>query len=69
MPFRVIAKMTNGMADLGMVEALLTIINGHFFRGVGSFVSATLRHRRASRALARELDATVVDASSTAHVG
>ncbi|MFC3927603.1 glycoside hydrolase family 3 C-terminal domain-containing protein [Streptococcus caprae] len=33
MPFRAIAKMTGGMIDHPMVEGILTMINGHFFRG------------------------------------
>lgn len=69
MPFRVIAKMTNGMVDMAMVEALLTIINGHFFKGVGRLVSAALHHRRTSRALQRALDGRAAGTSSPATAG
>jgi hypothetical protein len=54
---------------MAMVEALLRIVNGHFFRGVGNLASAALRHRRTSRALQRALDGHAVDASSPAHAG
>lgn len=40
MPFRGIAKMTGGMADMAMAEAVVEIFNGHFFRGCGSFLKA-----------------------------
>ena len=40
MPFRGIAKMTGGMADMAMAEAVVEIFNGHFFRSCGSFLKA-----------------------------
>ncbi|MBY5021186.1 glycoside hydrolase family 3 C-terminal domain-containing protein [Streptococcus suis] len=40
MPFRAIAKMTGDGIDLPMVEALLTIVNGHFFKGLGQLIKA-----------------------------
>lgn len=33
MPFRAMAKMTGDMVDLAMVEGILMIVNGHFFKG------------------------------------
>ena len=35
MPFRAIAKMTGGMVSMEMVEGIVTIVNGHLFRGLG----------------------------------
>lgn len=35
MPFRAMAKMTGDMLDLAMVEGILTLVNGRFFKGIG----------------------------------
>ncbi len=35
MPFRAIAKMTGDMIDQHMVAGILTMVNGHFFKGLG----------------------------------
>jgi beta-glucosidase len=35
MPFRGIATMMGGMVDMNMVDAILTIVNGRFFKGLG----------------------------------
>ncbi|CUQ52490.1 Uncharacterised protein [Hungatella hathewayi] len=33
-PFRAISKMTGGMVSMGMVDGMLLMINGHFFKGI-----------------------------------
>lgn len=58
MPFRSIAKMTNGTVSMQMVEAIVTIVNGHFFRGVGALIRGYVRNARENRATTRELKAT-----------
>ena len=58
MPFRSIAKMTNGMVSMEMVEAIVTIVNGHFFRGVGALLRGYARNVRDNRVTRRELKAT-----------
>ena len=50
MPFRAIAKMTGGAVSLEMAQALLTIFNGHLFRGTGALLAAFFRKNRAVRA-------------------
>lgn len=55
MPFRAIAKMTGGMVDMAMVESLLIIFNGHFFRGLGGLVRAFFRKGKAERELKQAL--------------
>jgi beta-glucosidase len=55
MPFRAIAKMTNGMVSTEMVEGIVAIVNGRFLAGAGATVRGFLRNRRANRATAREL--------------
>lgn len=43
MPFRGISKMTGGAVNEGMVEGILTMVNGHFFRGMGALIAAAIR--------------------------
>ena len=38
MPFRGIAKMAGGMCTMEMAEGILTICNGHFFKGLGRVI-------------------------------
>ena len=38
MPFRAINKMSGGLADARMVDGILMIVNGHFFRGLGRVI-------------------------------
>lgn len=46
MPFRAIAKMSNGAFSIAMTKSMLMIVNGKFFRGVGSLVKAFIRYRK-----------------------
>ncbi|GAA3221350.1 glycoside hydrolase family 3 C-terminal domain-containing protein [Oerskovia jenensis] len=55
MPFRAIAKMTNGAMSMDMAEGLLTIVNGHFFRGTGALIAGFFRNRRSTRRMRAEL--------------
>ena len=43
MPFRGIAKMTGGMCTMEMAEGMLTVCNGHFFKGVGKIIGGFFR--------------------------
>ncbi|WP_148410368.1 glycoside hydrolase family 3 C-terminal domain-containing protein [Murimonas intestini] len=49
MPFRGIAKMTGGMVSREMVEGMLSIVNGHFFRGAGRVIGGFFRNRKANK--------------------
>lgn len=51
MPFRALAKMTGDILDQAMVEGVLTIINGHFFKGVGQLWQAYRRKKAYQNAL------------------
>lgn len=42
MPFRAIAKMTNGMVSMRMAEDIVFLVNGHFFRGLGRLIAGML---------------------------
>ena len=46
MPFRGIAKMTGGMVSMEMAEALLEVVNGHFFRGMKNLIRGFFRNRK-----------------------
>ncbi|MFK5676813.1 MULTISPECIES: glycoside hydrolase family 3 C-terminal domain-containing protein [unclassified Ligilactobacillus] len=48
MPFRAISKMTGGMITTEMVNNILMIVNGHFWRGSWLFVRNFLRNQRAT---------------------
>ena len=58
MPFRSIAKMTNGAVDMAMVEAIVTIVNGRFLRGVGALIRGFVTNMRRNAETRRELKAT-----------
>ncbi|UGB34837.1 glycoside hydrolase family 3 C-terminal domain-containing protein [Microbacterium sp. cx-55] len=45
-PFRVLSKMSGGLATRRLTEAVLTVVNGQVVRGVGAVVSAYFRGRR-----------------------
>lgn len=49
MPFRAVAKMTGGMADMAMVQALVDMFNGHFWGGLGQLARSWLRKRSMDR--------------------
>ena len=55
MPFRAIAKMTNGLVSTEMVDGIVRIVNGHFFSGAGAALGAFVRNRHADRASTRAL--------------
>ena len=55
MPFRAIGKMTGGAVSDAMVEDILTIVNGHFFRGTGSLIANFFRNQKASKAYMKHL--------------
>ena len=51
MPFRGIAKMTGGICTMETAEGILTVVNGHFWKGlgriIGGFVHAGKKHKAA----------------------
>lgn len=51
MPFRAIAKMTGDMIDQHMVAGILTMVNGHFFKGLGQLWSAFRAKRKYQKQL------------------
>ncbi len=57
MPFRALAKMTAGMISMEMVDGILTIVNGHFWKGFGAVVTGFFRNKRLNRKFERKLKA------------
>jgi len=55
MPFRAIAKMTNGMVNMEMVRGMLKVVNGHFFRGLGTIIGGFFRNSSANKKYRKEL--------------
>ena len=50
MPFRGIAKMTNGMVSMEMVEGMVTVVNGHFLKGIKKVIGGFFRNRKENKA-------------------
>ena len=48
MPFRAIGKMAGGMVSRKMVDDILLIVNGHFFRGFGRVIADFFRNLKAN---------------------
>jgi len=49
MPFRAMAKMTGGMVSRDMAESIVTIANGHFFKGLGGVIAGFFSNRRENK--------------------
>ena len=49
MPFRAIAKMTGGIISMDMAASLVTVVNGHFFKGSGGLISGYFANRSKNR--------------------
>ncbi len=50
MPFRAIGKMTGGAVSMEMVDGIVDIVNGHFFKGFGTVIGGFFRNRRKNKA-------------------
>ena len=49
MPFRAIAKMSNGQVSMDMVHSIVKLVNGHFFKGIGGIISGYFKNRKANK--------------------
>ena len=49
MPFRGIAKMTGGMVSMEMVEGMVTVVNGHFLKGMKKIIGGFFRNQKANK--------------------
>ncbi|MDD2960149.1 MAG: glycoside hydrolase family 3 C-terminal domain-containing protein [Lachnospiraceae bacterium] len=55
MPFRGIAKMTNGAVSMKMVHGMVDVVNGHFFRGMKQIIGGFFSNSKANKAYERKL--------------
>ncbi|MCR5468507.1 MAG: glycoside hydrolase family 3 C-terminal domain-containing protein [Lachnospiraceae bacterium] len=56
MPFRAMSKMTGGMVSREMTESIVTIANGHFFKGLGGVISGYFKNARANKKYEKRLN-------------
>lgn len=55
MPFRALAKMTAGAISMEMVDGILEIVNGRFFRGMGKVITGFFENARANKLYEKRL--------------
>lgn len=55
MPFRALAKMTAGMVSMEMVEGILIVVNGHFFKGLGKIIVGFFRNMKNNKAYEKKI--------------
>ena len=55
MPFRAIAKMTGGMVSMEMVEGIVTMVNGHLFRGLLRTIGGFFRNRKLNKKYEKQI--------------
>ena len=55
MPFRAIGKMAGGMVSRKMVDDILLIVNGHFFRGFGRVIADFFKNIRENSKFQKQL--------------
>lgn len=56
MPFRAIGKMAGGMVSDEMVDDIVFLVNGHFWRGLGRIIADFFRNLKANSAFVKGLD-------------
>ncbi|MDD6215394.1 MAG: glycoside hydrolase family 3 C-terminal domain-containing protein [Roseburia sp.] len=56
MPFRGIAKMTNGAVSMYMAEGMVKVVNGHFFKGMGMIIDGFFKNARANKEYEKRLN-------------
>ena len=56
MPFRAMSKMTAGAVSREMTESSVTMVNGHFFRGLGGVIAGFFRNSRANKKYEQRLN-------------
>lgn len=58
MPLMSLTKFSNGSVSTGMIDAVVEVINGHFWRGITRLAIRYCANARANKATQRELDQT-----------
>ena len=57
MPFRAMGKMAGGMVSEKMVDDIVLLVNGHFFRGLGRVIRDFFGNMRGNKAFMKQLEA------------
>ena len=57
MPFRAMGKMAGGMVSEKMVDDIVFLVNGHFFRGLGRVIRDFFRNLCGNKAFVKTLEA------------
>lgn len=65
MPFRAIAKMSGGLADMQMVDGILILVNGKFFRGLGRVIKQFFGNRKRQKALSEQFEKLATGSTTT----
>ena len=55
MPFRGIAKMTNGAVSMKMAQGMVTVVNGHFLKGMGMIIGGFFENQKANKKFVQKL--------------
>lgn len=55
MPFRGIAKMTNGVVSMEMAQGMVLIVNGHFLKGIKQVIGGFFSNAKANKAYEKKL--------------
>lgn len=55
-PFRTIAKMTNGLVSSEMVDGLLQAVNGRIFRGLSQVIRGFFKNKARNKAFSKQLE-------------
>ncbi len=55
MPFRAMCKMSGGMVSEAMVDSIVDIANGHFFKGLGGLISGFFKNSSANKKYEQQL--------------
>lgn len=46
LPFRSVARMSGGMVNMAMLDGILLMVNGHFWKGLGTYIKAGRAKRK-----------------------
>ena len=57
MPFRAMGKMAGGMVSEKMVDDIVFLVNGHFFRGLSRVIRDFFRNMSRNKAFMKTLEA------------
>lgn len=58
MPFRAMAKMTRGAVSMEMVDGMVSVVNGHFFKGVGKIIFGFFSNLYKNKKYTKKLEST-----------